>query len=492
MTKDLPVPSPSYSRRETLRYVGAAASCAVLPRHARAAGTSQMQEQIAKHARDLVKGARVTLQLLLPNGSGANVAPVITVFERMTGISVNPVETSVDEINVELLLDTFSNSQRFDIALPATFGLPDLVAANAIQPMTNFARRYEPQDFRDDILFRTGDSFDDTIYGFQTDGDAYVMFYNKAMLSNPIEQARYADNFGTRLEKPMTWPELDRQMAYFNRPDEGVWGGLLFRTPGYLAWEWWVRFHAQGIWPFSPEMEPQIASEAGLAALEDMIRATQSQAPEAMTLGLFQNWERYSQGDIYCNIGWGGSQKYLNGPKSKMRGNMVYGPTPGGVVDGEVITTPYFNWGWNYVIPNNSIHPELAYLFALFAATPEMSTLAVKQPDGFFDPFRPEHYADADIKAAYTTEFLDIHRSCLETAIPDLYLQGQGEYFRILSEWLVRALAGDVTPQVALERVAHRWRLITGGSGQRAQQQRWAQLRDKYPAQLKAVLRDYS
>ena len=31
-----------------------------------------------------------------------------------------------------------------------------------------------------------------------------------------------------------------------------------------------------------------------------------------LELGLFENWERFSKGDIYCNIGWGGSQKYFN------------------------------------------------------------------------------------------------------------------------------------------------------------------------------------
>lgn len=83
--------------------------------------------------------------------------------------------------------------------------------------------------------------------------------------------------------------------------------------PGYVAWEWWVRFHAKGLWPFSAQMEPQIASDAGVEALEEMIRATEHLCPETSQLGLFANWERYSRGDIYCNIGWGGSQKYLNG-----------------------------------------------------------------------------------------------------------------------------------------------------------------------------------
>ena len=132
-----------------------------------------------------------------------------------------------------------------------------------------------------------------------------------------------------------------------------------------------------------------------------------------------------SRGDIYCNIGWGGTQKYLNGPASSVRGRLRFGPTPGGVIDGVTVQVPYFNWGWSYVVTAASPLPELAYLFALFASTPEMSTRAVRQVDGYFDPFRPEHYADPGIKAAYSDAFLQTHRAALEGAIPDLYLPAQ-------------------------------------------------------------------
>ena len=371
-----------------------------------------------------------------------------------------------------------------------TIILPNLVASGTILRLSDLARKYEPEGFRDGILYSVGDSFDGEIYGFQTDGDAYVMFYNKEMMQEPDTVKRYQDRFGTDLQLPETWDELDQQMAFFHRPAEGRYGGLLFRTQGYLAWEWWVRFHAKGVWPLAPDLTPQVNSQAGLEALEAMIRSQASLAPEALELGLFENWERFSKGDIYCNIGWGGSQKYFNDQNSAIRGNLIYGPTPGGYVDGELLVTPYFNWGWNYVIAKNSANAEIAYLFALFASSPEMSTLAVRQDDGFFDPFRPEHYQDSGIKAAYSEEFLEVHRSSMEAAIPDLYLKDQVEYFRVLNEWLFRALAGDVAPQTALDRVAQRWNLIANRSDRAVQSERWARLREKYPVAIRNVLRD--
>jgi len=449
-----------------------------------------VHDYAAQKALELKGNRAITLDLLLPNGSGANTKPVVDAFTQATGIPVRLTETPVDDINLTLTLDALSGGSTYDLALPATFGLPDLVDAKAIVSISSFAEKHEPAGFRDEILYKIGDTFDNQLYGFQTDGDAYLMFYHKDMLESSDERARYADLYGHDLATPKTWEELDRQIAYFDRPDQDFGGGLLFRTPSYVAWEWWVRFHAKGYWPLAEDLTPQIAGEAGVTALEELIAVTEHLCPETQSLGLFDNWERYAKGDIYCNIGWGGSQKYLNGPQSNMQDRMIFSPTPGGTLGGETFQTPYFNWGWNYVVTSRSTEPEIAYLFALFASSSEMSTLAVRQRDGYFDPFRTEHYQDAAIRETYSKDFLDVHLDSMKNAIPDLYLAHQGEYFRTLSESLNRALNKDISPQQALTRVAESWSLISARTDYEKQRQRWKDLRAKYPPHLRNRLRD--
>ncbi|MEX3316774.1 extracellular solute-binding protein [Sulfitobacter sp. PS-8MA] len=449
-----------------------------------------LDDRVVAYAKEFAPVSDMPLMMLLPEGSQANLAPVVAAFSAQTGIEIVMEEVHVDQINTEVMLDSMMGTARYDIALPATFGLPDLADAGAIQPLDNYASKYKARGVHGDVLYKVGDQFDGQTYGFQTDGDAYVMFYHREMLEDPEFKARYEDRFGIPLSPPETWAELDRQIAFFHDPDAGRYGGLLFRTPGYLAWEWWVRFHAKGHWPFSPDMTPQIAGAAGVAALEEMIAVTRYLAPEVGTLGLFGNWARYARGDVYCNIGWGGTQKYLNSPQSAMRGRIEHGPTPGGLVRGELLRTPYFNWGWSFVVSATSTRPELAYLFSLFATSPHMSTLAVRQSDGFFDPYRPEHYDDIGVRDAYSAPFLKVQRAALEGAIPDLYLKGQSDYFQALGEGLDRALQGQVSPEVALARVAQKWELITSRAGRRAQIKRWRQLRAKYPPGAQRLLRD--
>lgn len=478
------------NRRQLLRYIVAGtAGSSVFPYTASATSKS-LHLEVAEQIKSLFPDHADSLRILIPNGSSANVTPVTTHFTRLTGIKITTEEAPVDDINTQLILNYLSGNANYDVALPATFGLPDLVAAGAILPLTKYAEKYEPNDFRSAILFGVGDSFDDDIYGFQADGDAYIMFYHRTLLEDEQEKNLYEDKFGMPLTIPDTWSELDQQMEFFHRPHKNVYGGLLFRTPGYLAWEWWVRFHAKGLWPLSKNLVPQINSDEGVIALEELIRATEFLAPNVRKLGLFDNWERYGQGDIYCNIGWGGTQKYLNGPDSNMKGKMAYGTTPGGIVDNKLLKTPYFNWGWNYVVTTDALYPELAYLFSLFASTAEMSRISVQQQAGYFDPIQQEHYEDPEIERIYTREFLNVHEQSLKTAIPDLYLANQGEYFNSLSVALDKALDGKLAPDVALDRAAQEWHLINKRSDMTAQTDRWRELREKYPTMIRGRLRD--
>lgn len=449
---------------------------------------AQLHDEVAAHAARLAAGRDIALTLLLPRGSLANVEAVGRAFAEATGVRLAYMEVPVDDINTRMMIDFMSGSRAFDLALPATFGLPDLIEAGVLLRLDDFADRFQPADLQRASLYAIGDYYKDALYGYQTDGDTYLMFYNRPWLENPEENKRFADRHGYELKIPDTWAELDAMMAHFHRPDDGRYGGALFRTPTYMAWEFWVRFHAKGFWPFDDEMEPHIGNEAGVAALEELIAASRHLYPDAGHNGLFENFEAFAKGNIFCNIGWGGTQKYLAGPTSNLRDKLAFGPTPGGVIEGELLQTPYFNWGWNYTVSSATAEPELAYLFALFAISPEMSTRAVRERDGYFDPFRVEHYADPTVLETYSPTFLAAHRESLTRSIPDLYLKGQGEYFSALRENIRLANAGDITAKKALMTTTKQWRQITRRMGRRGQIEQWHYLRTQYPSSVRRRL----
>lgn len=450
---------------------------------------TNLQNNIADTVRKIANDRKVKLVVLYPDGSLANLKPISNEFTEKTGVEIKYRKAPTDDINSQILLSHMTRKSDFDIALPATFGIPDLAQLGAIRPLDDFAAQYEPKEYQDESLYSVGDYYKGRLYGYQTDGDAYIMFYNKKFLEDPIENERYSNKFGRPLRVPHTWLELDETMEFFHRPDENKYGGSLFRTADYLPWEWWIRFHSKGYFPLDEEMNPQINNEAGILALKELIAASEYLDPRTKTDGLFENWASFAEGNSFCNIGWGGSQKHFNRENSKIRGKIAFGPTPGGIVNGSLLQTPYFNWGWNYVVSANSAEPEIAYLFSLFACSPDISKRSVSETGGFFDPFRPQHYDAPEIIETYSEAFLNTQKHSMENAIPDLYLNGQSKYFGVLRECLAKAAAGERTPEEALNRAAQQWRLITFQLGRESQLEQWNFLKSQYPKEIKNILK---
>lgn len=86
-------------------------------------------EQAAQQARQLAQNRKVQLTILYPQGALGNIKPAGELFSQLSGISMNYLEASLDEINTRITLSAMAQNAEFDLALPATFGLPDLIEA---------------------------------------------------------------------------------------------------------------------------------------------------------------------------------------------------------------------------------------------------------------------------------------------------------------------------------------------------------------------------
>ena len=454
---------------------------------AKAENIANLHEKIAQYVRSVKKQNSNSLTLLYPMGCLDNLKPITKAFNEMTGVNITLREVVVDNINTHILLESAQGRYSFDVALPATFGLPELIEANTLSNLDQYAKKYQPNSYQQQSLYSLGDYYKGSLYGYQTDGDAYVMFYKKSWLEDEELNKKFLDQHGYSLKIPTTWQELDTMMKFFHDPEAKRYGGCLFRSPDYVHWEWWLRFHAKGSYPFDDNMQALIDSDAGIQALEELISATAYLHPKSKVNGLFENWKTYSEGNVFCNIGWGGSQKYLQ-KQALTKNDMLYGLTPG-IKNGESNQPiSYFNWGWNYVVSKLSPNQEIAYLFTLFACSPTISTLSVRQAGGYFDPFRENHYIDEEINQIYTAEFLEVHKSSMENSIPDLYLQGQADYFGALKENIQLALRGTLSAEKALNLTAKQWSNISNNIGKGSQQKQWRFLKQQYPKNIRKLL----
>ncbi|MXQ06720.1 extracellular solute-binding protein [Alphaproteobacteria bacterium GH1-50] len=481
----MPEPTTTLSRR-TLLGAGLASFCTP--------AFAEMRDGTHFAIADLVRGAPEAigrpLRIVLPAGSAANLVPVARQFTDLTGIDVELDPAGVHDVASNVLIAHLEEVHRYDFALPATYDIPDLVAAGALVPMDDIELpgRVPPSAA---AIYSEGDSFDGKHYGYQTDGDTYLVFLNRNILEDRAIADGYEDAYGARFAAPESWGEFDRQVAYVSSSPGDAFGALLPRAPGYVEWEFWLRFLAKGVWPFSPEFRPQIAGDAGVEALEDMLALSPFLAPDASShRGLSGNWQSFQTLPIYMTFGWGGAQKLMNQPGKPLHGRLSHAVIPGGDGPNTPAALPCFNWGWSYSVVSRTEMPAVAKAFALFAVSSSVSTDAVRQADGFFDPFRDEHYRDPDIRAIYGDAFLETHRASLANAIPDLYIADRGAFFSTLGMWLRLVLDGVVPPAEGLTRVSQQWELLTDRLDRAKQAERWLSLRRKFPDRVAANLRD--
>ena len=456
------------NRRKVLSQGACAASALLL-------GPGKSHAESEMIALDRVKSFGLpdrALRGLIPDGSQDSLAVIAARWTKETEQDVELTIVPVDDINARMTIDGLTDKLDFDFALPATFGVSDLISAGVVQPFDSLRGALELNPQEDGSLYTIGDYVDGQRYGFQTDGDVYLMFYRADMMNDPALGAAYTDLTGEPLIMPDNWETLDTQMEFFHEPSMDRFGGALFRIPGYLGWEFFARLYsAQGA-ILTDELEPLFDNDLAEQALENMLRATDFLHPATASAGLFENWDLYKSNDIFANIGWGGSQKAFNRPGSPIRRKLKHATLPGLSERG----LSYFNWGWSYVVPATAMQPELGYLFSRFAVSEQMSTISVREIGGYFDPFQTSHYDDPEIINAYSKPFLDVHQSAMKLGRRNFVIPGHGAYMASLNRNLSRALDGSLTSRQALRIIVSEWELTTLEFGREDQIKRWKDL----------------
>ena len=235
-------------------------------------------------------------------------------------------------------------------------------------------------------------------------------------------------------------------------------------------------------------MNSIIDNDHSIKALEELIKTTKYLDPRVKSDGLFDNFKHFAEGKGYANLGWGGTQKYLNGDQSKMKNHLVFAPPPGGIHKNKAFDVPFFNWGWNYTVSTNSSNKLTAYLFTLFASSPKVSAKGIYEASGYFDPYRQCHYDDEKIISTYSKDFLNTHEYCLKNSIPDLYLSGQGKYLGSLKQAIYNAAEGNLSPSLALKTLSKKWNQITEIEDKNKQLKQWNFLKFGYPKKLHSIL----
>ena len=415
-------------------------------------------------------------------------------WKELTGIDVKVVEVPVAEMFTKIMQDFKSGAGAYDALNVIPSWMPDLANAGALEPLDAMVDKFGYRDelqkiaptYRDNQMMVNG-----KIFGFPDDGDVFVMYYRKDVLTDPAIQKAYKDKYGSDLPVPPTnWKDFDQVAGLITEVTGGKpYGAAFFRESGYGNFMFQERFRNEGGKFFDAEtMKATINSDAGVKVFTDWLAENKFAPAGVEQWGFVENLAAFLQGQTAMTISWppygrwaasyGTDQEVMSWvPKSTIAGKVGYAMTPGG--------HPELAAGFCLSVASTSKNKEAAYLFIQWLNSESVSLERVKLPYALRDPFRTSHFTDPGYLALWpdAKDYLAALQAGANSGLLDLSLLQTDKYEEVLRQ-SVSKLWGGEDPKAILDAAAAQWDAITekiGVDKQKAVYAEWAAKSGAYP-----------
>lgn len=413
-------------------------------------------------------------------------------WEEKTCGKVNVVEFPWSELYPKIVTSLTSGEDAFDVIAFAPAWAPDFTDYLTEMPA---AMQTGPdwEDiapvYRDALMVWNGKVLSQTM-----DGDVHTYTYRIDLFEDSANQEAFKAKYGYDLAPPKTWKAYLDIAEFFQQPDKKLWGTAeAFRRGGQQFWFLFSHVAAytnhpdnKGSMFFDPDtMDAQVNNPGWVRGLEEYIRASQLAPPNALNFSFGEVNAAFAGGQVAESIGWGDTGVIAADPKqSTVSGNVGSANLPGsdeiwnyktGAWDkfDHVIESPFMAFGgWQAAVPATSKNQEAAWNYIAYLSSPEVSGQAAITGGTGVNPYRISHTTNLDLWSGLfsereATEYLGAQQASVtaENVALDMRLPGYFSYTEILEIELSKALAGEVTPQQALDTVAAEWNKLTDEFG---------------------------
>jgi multiple sugar transport system substrate-binding protein len=432
--------------------------------------------------------------------TGPYIASALTmaaeVWSEQTCGTVQVVEFPWSELYPKIVTTLVAGEDDFDLITFAPAWSPDFTAFLTEMP----AAMREGADwediapvYRESLMVWNGQVLSQTM-----DGDVHTYTYRIDLFEDPDEQAAFEAAYGYPLAVPQTWSQYLDIAEFFTRPDDNLWGTAeAFRRGGQQFWFFFSHAAAYTNHPdhpgsmfFDPEtMDAQINNPGWVRGLEEYIRASELAPPNALNFSFGEVNAAFAGGQVAESIGWGDTGVIAADPaQSVVAGNVGSAILPGSTeiwnyktgewdTFDEIVFSPFMAFGgWQAAVPQASQNQEAAWHFIGVLTSPEVSSRAAVTGGTGVNPYRATHTENLEIWAPIFSEreaqeYLGAQADSINApnVALDMRLPGYFSYTEILEIELSKALAGQVTPQEALDTVAAGWNELTDEFGRDAQ-----------------------
>jgi multiple sugar transport system substrate-binding protein len=400
-------------------------------------------------------------------------------WSDLTGMTTSVVELPFPDLYSKAVAEHIARSGAYDILDVSPAWVPALADGGVIAPIDEWmAKHMNPADLDDfHPLYKSMPVYKGKNWGFFDDGDVFMLYYRKDVFEDQKLKDAYKAKFNQDLRVPETWDEY-AQVAQFitDQLAPNIYGAGHFRkfgSPGN-QFAFFQQFRSNGgVFFDEATMKSQIATEAGVKTLEQMIAQNKASIPGNNEMDAVALWVAWLQGKVAMIFSWPPSGRISAGysqsdkainfiPQSSIAGKVGYAVMPG--KNGE------HAGAFVKAVAADSANAEAAYLFTQWTTSPGVSLARVMLPYALRDPYRLSHFRSPLYQALWpeAKQYLIGLNNAANSAVIDMTMTGASDYSLAVDRMCTAVWAGE-DPKKALETCAAEWDSTTEKLGVDAQ-----------------------
>ncbi|MFP1629284.1 extracellular solute-binding protein [Streptomyces sp. 5K101] len=413
-------------------------------------------------------------------------------FEEITGAKVQVVNVPFGELHQKILTPLQAGQPAYDVMFYPSLWIGDMAPYLAPVP-----KKYLDTPGMKDVTKAYMDvaTWDGKVVQYPVDGDRHYLKVRTDVLEDPKQQAAYKAATGKDLRTPRTWAEYQEVAAFFSgkdvdgdgkpnfgsaevtKRDDLTFSAFISRAAPYVR-------HPDvegGLFFDVDTMKPLINTPGFVRALEDMVKAKSTWAPGGANFGLGDEILSFGGGQSVMSYSW--DDAFIQGqqPDGRIRNKIKAAELPGSEEvynrttkkwDKKPNQAPYFTWGWTSAVAKGARNQNMAFDYLCFFSNEANTALDLTIGRFGVNPYRTAHFSaefweqqgwDKDVAESYVETLSGMESSI--NRVFDLRVPGVNGYMSALADGVAAALAGQKSPQRALDDVAAEWDTITGQIG---------------------------
>lgn len=296
-----------------------------------------------------------------------------------SGLTLELHAVDVDSLYRYLFEEDSCHSGELDIAFINTDWLAAAHAKRSFHDLAGFLKTNPPDDYPEGwspSLLRL-QSINGAVLGVPYHDGPECLIYRKDLFLDDERRRSYANEYGSSLRVPETWPEFHQIARFFSRPHDHLWGAAFagladgHNTVYDFLLQLWTRDsslfdEADNVRFYTP------AAVEALTFYRSIMQDWHAVHPESANLDSVKLGQVFAHGEVAMMVNWFGFAAWAEtSGESRVRGKVDLAPVPHSPESSSASLNIY----WLLAIAAGSPRTDLAYRFIRHSMSPAMDKL---------------------------------------------------------------------------------------------------------------------